>query len=143
MGQMNIETTVSIAASPERVWAVLSDVERWHEWTASITCAKLLTPAPLHNTSAARIKQPRFPSMVWRVTTFEPGRGFAWETRSLGAVTVGEHWISANLQGGVDVLLTVRQTGPLVFLFRAWISKITREYVEMEAQGLKRRCEQV
>jgi hypothetical protein len=40
-------------------------------------------------------------------------------------------------------MLTIRQTGFLVLIFRLWISKLTRPYVEMEAQGLKRRCEEM
>ena len=34
---MQFETTVEINATPEQVWNTLIEVERWPEWTASIT----------------------------------------------------------------------------------------------------------
>ena len=40
-------------------------------------------------------------------------------------------------------MLTIRQTGFPVPIFRLWISNLTRQYVEMEALGLKRRCEEM
>jgi hypothetical protein len=39
------------------------------------------------------------------------------------------------------VKLAVEQTGLLVPLFGPWISKVTRQYMSMEAQGLRQRCE--
>jgi uncharacterized membrane protein len=139
---MTVETEVAIAAPSEKVWAVLSDVERWHEWTASIKSVLLLDPKPLHEQSKAFVEQPRLPRALWQVTEIERGRGFNWQAKSLGALTVGEHWITPNSHGGVKVALRVRQTGWLARVFRPWIEKLTRAYVEMEAQGLKRRCEQ-
>jgi len=29
--------SVQIDAPPEQVWPVMSDVERWHEWTPTVT----------------------------------------------------------------------------------------------------------
>jgi uncharacterized membrane protein len=137
-----IEQEVSIAASAEAVWEILSDVERWYEWTASIKSILLLDPKPLHLGSNALIEQPRLPRAKWQVTEIEPGRGFNWEAKSLGARTVGEHWITPEANDGVRVILRVRQTGWLAWVFQRWIGKITREYVAMEANGLKLRCEQ-
>ena len=39
----------------DRVWAVMSDIERWHEWTASITGIQKLEPGPLAVGLRARV----------------------------------------------------------------------------------------
>jgi uncharacterized protein YndB with AHSA1/START domain len=33
----NFHITADIAAPPNRVFEVMSDVDRWHEWTPSVT----------------------------------------------------------------------------------------------------------
>ena len=141
MAERIIETKVGIDASAEEVWAVLSDVERWYEWTPSIKSILLLDPKPLHVGSRGLVEQPRLPRTIWQVTKLVSNQGFDWEAKSLGAHTVGEHWITSNPQGGVEVVLRVRQTGWLAWIFQRWIGKITREYVAIEAKGLKLRCE--
>jgi len=108
---LQIEIEVEIAASAERIWAVMSEVEKWPEWTASISKVERLETGPFGPGSQARIRQPRFPTRVWRVTQYEPSRGFIWETRSWGAHTVAEHWITSNGNRHCSVVLKVRQTG--------------------------------
>lgn len=137
-----IETEVKIDAPVEEVWAVVSDVERWYEWTPSIKSILLLDPKPLHVGSRGLVEQPRLPRTIWQVTELVRNQGFNWEAKTIGAHTVGEHWITPDSQGGVTVALRVRQTGWLAWIFQRWIGKITREYVAMEARGLKLRCEQ-
>jgi len=135
-----IEKEVSINASAENVWEVLSDVEHWYEWTPSIKSILLLDPKPLHVGSRGLVEQPRLPRAIWQVTELVPNQGFNWEAKSFGAHTVGEHWITPDPQGEVKVVLRVRQTGWLAWIFQRWIGKITREYIAMEANGLKLRC---
>lgn len=43
---MRFEAATEIAADVEQVWAVLVDVQRWPEWTASVSRAERGSRAP-------------------------------------------------------------------------------------------------
>lgn len=133
------ERQIEIAAPAERVWTIIADVERWHEWTASITSIRLLD-GPLAVGARAEVRQPKLPRLVWRVTALEQGRFFDWEVRSPGAHTVGSHRVESRGEGSLATLELV-QAGPLGWLVGRMMLDLTREYVSMEAAGLKKRAE--
>jgi uncharacterized membrane protein len=138
---MQVETTVEIDAPPERVWEVMTDIERWPEWTASVERVERLDDGPLRLGSRARLKQPRFPSVVWEVTDLERGRSFTWTARNVGVTSIGAHRIVPGATGRVTVNLSLRQEGPVAPVLALFTGKLTRRYIQTEAQGLKRRCE--
>jgi uncharacterized membrane protein len=137
---VDYEFAVEIDAAPDEVWRVLTDVERWPEWTPSMTRVERLDPGPFQVGSTARIKQPKFPAVVWRVTDLEPGQSFSWTATGGGMTALGTHRITLR-SDGVEVTLSIRQTGPLAWLAALVTSRLTRRYVQIEADGLKRRCE--
>jgi uncharacterized protein YndB with AHSA1/START domain len=134
------ETSISIDAAPERVWAVMTDVERWPEWTATVAEARRLDDGDFAVGSKTRLKQPRVPKLTWTVSAMEPGRSFEWRARAPGVSTVAGHRI---LQEGTGSLVTlwVDQGGLLVKLMRGRFAGMAEEYLQIEAEGLKRRCE--
>ncbi|GAA2098507.1 SRPBCC family protein [Actinomadura alba] len=138
---MQYEIEVDIEAAPEAVWAVLTDVERWPSWTESMTRVSRLEDGELGLGSTARVEQPGLPASVWTVTEHEPGRSFSWTSKAAGITTVGGHHILAGPNGTTSVRLTLRQTGPLAPVIGLLLSRRSRRYVDMEAHGLKRRCE--
>ena len=134
--------TVDIAAPPERVWNIVADVERWPEWTPSVTSVKRYDTGPLAIGSRARIHQPKLRPADWEVTVLEPGRGFDWVTRSPGLTAIGRHWIEP-VPDGSRVTIAIELTGvlarPVAWLFR----HLNAQYLQLEASGLKSRAEQI
>lgn len=138
---MDWQTSVVIDAPPARVWAVMTDIERWPEWTASVTKVERFDALPLAVGSRAKLKQPRFPAMEWRVTALEDGKSFEWEARTPGSHSVASHVVVDDGDGRSRVTLGVRQTGALATLLRPIFSPMTERYLRMEAEGLKARSE--
>lgn len=131
---------VEIAAPPDRVWEVMSDIERWAEWTPTVTRIDRLDPGPLAAGQRARILQPRLPAAVWRITRLEPRRSFTWETRSPGAVVTGHHSVEAN-GAGSRARLSLHFGGVLGPVVARIFRGFNTRYLELEAAGLRRRSE--
>jgi carbon monoxide dehydrogenase subunit G len=134
------ETTIDIAAPPAQVWAVMSDVERWHEWTASITAVRRLDDGPMRVGSRAHVKQPKLAGAVFEVSSWQPERGFDWVTRSPGIAGLARHLVEPTTHGS-RVTLSVTFSGPLSGLLALVFGGLTDRYIRMEAAGLKRRVE--
>jgi uncharacterized protein YndB with AHSA1/START domain len=132
--------SINISASPERVWQVLADIERWNEWTASVSRVERVTSGELGIGSRVRIFQPKLQPVVWTITQWQPNHSFVWESVSPGFRAVAEHIITPN-QNGCTVTLTFEFSGLVGVLISALSGRMTRGYIEMEANGLKTRSE--
>jgi len=137
---LSFSTTVDINAAPAAVLAVMSDVERWPEWTASVTSVTRLDSGPFVVGSRARIRQPKLPPALWTVSAMEPGRSFTWISKGPGILVTAHHSIELR-EGGSRVTLSIRYRGLLAKLL-VWMTRdINERYLAMEAKGLKARCE--
>ena len=141
MDESGFRISVDIAASPEIVWQVMRDAERWHEWTESVTSIRVLGNQPLAVGTRAIIRQPRFPPAVWKVTELEPGRGFTWKSGMPGSWVSAMHTIEP-LGSGSRVTLRLRYEGLIGRLLARFTNGITNRYLAMEAAGLKKRSEE-
>jgi hypothetical protein len=138
---MGFEISITISSSDERVWGVLTDVERWPEWSPSMTKVTRLDSGPFVMGSQARIKQPRLSPMIWTVTEMTPGWSFVWETKRPGLTLVAGHRLVSEGDGAVKVVLAVEQRGALGRILSPLTSRFARRNVQMEAEGLKQRSE--
>ncbi len=136
-----MRTSIDVAASPDRVWEVLVDVERWPEWTESVTSARFMADGPLAVESRVEVSQPKIPTGTYTVTELEPGKRFTWEQRQPGSTVVAHHECTPLADGGTRVELTVEMTGVLGGVVGRLYRKLTDRYLAMEAAGLKARAE--
>ena len=137
---MRVEHVIEIDATPPVVWAVTVDVERWPEWTPTMTSVEREDDGPLRVGSRARIEQPGLPQAVWTVTELRDGERFTWETRVRGMNLVATHELAAA-EGGTRNALRVQVEGFLARLFWLIIRRSLRRALAQENEGLKRRCE--
>ena len=134
------EVTVDIDAPPEKVWAVIEDVERWPGWTKSVHDLSLTTEGPFGVGSSARIDLAGAAPSVWTVTEIEPGRMFVWESKAPGVLSVAAHAVEPR-DGGSRVTLSVKNSGWLATILTPYLTWVGRRNLKWESEGLKRRCE--
>lgn len=132
---------MDIAAPPERVWEVLTDVERWPEWTRSVRWVRRIDEGLLRTGSTAKISQPRLPTVDWTVTELEPVDHFTWASTGPGVLTTAVHSLEPLPGGGTRVHLSIDQGGWLGSVVGRLYRGLTERYLGLEAEGLKRRCE--
>src|SRR5262245_29667953 len=137
---MDFRISVDIQAPAETVWTVMSDVERWHEWTESVRSVRLIDRGPLAVGTRALIRQPKFPPAVWTVIEIEPGRRFVWQSGAPGMRVYGDHSVEAT-GDGARATLQLHYAGAIGPLFARLTRGITERYLGFEAAGLKRRSE--
>jgi uncharacterized protein YndB with AHSA1/START domain len=137
------EDSIKIAAPPELVWDVFTDVERWPEWTASVTSLVGQDGPALAAGRRFAIKQPGMQKLVWQVTEIDPGSSWTWVQRSPGVLVSARHYVIAQPGGGTLVRQQLDQRGVLGALVGRLMVKKTKRFLELEAQGLKARSEQL
>jgi uncharacterized membrane protein len=132
---------VEIGAPPDRVWAVMRDIERWPEWTPTVTSIRRLDGGPLAVGSRALIRQPKLPPAKWQITELdEEERSFTWMTRGPGMRLKAKHWVEDNV-GGSRATLSIQFSGLFGPLFARLTRKLNERYLVLEANGLKERSE--
>lgn len=138
---MITESDVEIEAPADVVWDVFSDVQRWPEWTASVTRLVALDGPELFAGNRFEIKQPRLLKLVWTVTEVSPGTSWTWEQRSPGGLTVAYHQVIAHSERATRIHQRLEQRGPIGAMVGLAMRSMTRHYLDLEGQGLKARCE--
>ena len=134
------EQTIEIEAAPARVWAVMADVAKWPEWAESILSVTDVT-SDFGLGGSAMVHAKGTPKSRFTVTRWEPGRGFDWASKVMGATSVGGHWIEGAGGGRSKVTLSIDVGGPIAALLKPIIGRGIKRNLGMEATGLKQRSE--
>jgi hypothetical protein len=131
---------IDIDAAIERVWSIMSDVEHWHDWTASVRSIRRTDGGTLKVGSGAWVRQPKLLPAFWRLTTLEPNKEFTWVSKGPGMIVTGRHSVEPR-PGGCRALLSIEYDGVLSPLLVWMVGDLNDRYLALEANGLKRRSE--
>src|ERR1700733_420052 len=132
---------VEIRVSPPRVWNVLLDVERWPEWTTSVSKVQRMDIGPLTLGSRTRIWQPKLMPAVWQVTSLDQERHiFAWTAHTFGIKIIAGHRVDA-VGAGSRVTLSLTYAGVVGGLLARAYRDLNWDYLTREANGLREHCE--
>ncbi|BCT93168.1 hypothetical protein LYSHEL_21910 [Lysobacter helvus] len=120
-------------------WQVLSDVRAWPEWTQTMESVDLEVGTHLVVGARVRIRQPHLRPATWTVTSCTPGCDFTWESRYPGVRVRAMHRLDPT-SDGCTLRQDVHFEGLLGGLVARRLGRLTREYMQEEAEGFRRRC---
>lgn len=101
-------TSLTINASQEATWKVLSDVAHWHEWTPTVTKVEVLNTPEIKLSNRYKVFQPKLQPVEWKVTVLTPPSNFTWESRSPGMHMVAEHILTSKGTNQTELTLHLR-----------------------------------
>ena len=132
--------SIDIDATTDRVWRIMRDIERWHEWTPSVRSIRKFGAGDLRVGTRAMVRQPELPPAFWRVIALDPGRSFTWVSKGPGMIVTARHSVEPTSRGS-RATLSIAYGGLLAPLVLWMTRDVNEPYLEMEANGLKRRSE--
>jgi len=138
---MRFEESIDIDAQQERVWEVLSDLEAWPQRIETVDVVELLTPAPISKGSRVSLKQPKLPEGTWDITVWDAPSYFEWRQKSGGVTSVAGHRVEMLEEGRSRLTLSLDMRGPLILVVGLFYRGLTKRYMTIEAQGMKRAAE--
>lgn len=128
-----IRVTAQSASTPDRLWEIASDVERWGERLSTIDSVRPLGSGPTGVGSRFEVRQPGLPKAVWEVTDWHPGQTFTWVSASPGIRSTAVHSVQADGDGS-RLELSLEWSGPLAWILELLIGRKARGMVETEAE---------
>jgi uncharacterized protein YndB with AHSA1/START domain len=132
---------VRIAACPDYVWAVLTDVARWPEWTSALREVVPYDGGPLVVGGRVRVRARNLPVREWSVREIRAHRGFTWEQMGVGSAATLVVGITPAPPGGTTLALTARRSGWVASVVDRMTGATAAAQLEELADGLRRRCE--
>lgn len=137
-----IRATARSAATPDRLWSLASDVERWGDRLPTVDSVRPLGTGPIGVGSRFEVRQPGLPKAVWEVADWQqPARSFTWVSMSPMIRSTAEHTVLED-GAGSRLDLSLEWTGPLARLLELLIGRKARGMVETEAATFARLAEE-
>lgn len=130
---------IVINASPERIFALYADVEKWREWDSSVAASSI--SGPFCAGTAGTLQPRKGVKAKILLTAVEDGRSFTVQSTLPLCTMTFEHELTP-VQNATRVVHRVTFDGPLSFFFRWVIGNQLRKELPRMLLGLKHAAEQ-
>jgi hypothetical protein len=139
----HLETQIDIAAPPETVWNILTDLEAYSDWNPFIVSAE--GNVAIGERLTNRMQQPGSKAMTLKptVTAAEPGQKFEWLGHLIvPGIFAGRHRFELDAtETGTRVVHSEHFNGVLVRFMPKMVDNGTRQGFEEMNAALKTRAE--
>ncbi len=137
-----IRATARSAATPDRLWSIVSDVERWGDRLPTVDVVRPLGRGPTAVGSKFEVRQPGLPKAIWEMTAWQQQeRSFTWVSTSPGIRSTAVHTVHGDDEGS-RLDLSLEWSGPLARVLELLIGRKARGMVDTEAETFTRIAEQ-
>ena len=134
---LRYETSDTLNAPAASVWQILSEVETWPSWTATMSAVRGRDGPALRLGAGFTIHQPRLRPATWVVTALDPPRYFQWTSRSPGLRVQADHVVEPLGPQTCRLRLRVGFSGLLAPLAGRFSRALTQAYLAQECASLK------
>lgn len=117
---MKFSHTVQTSASPEQIWAIWIDVDRWAQWDTELKNSHLESPFRLGAVGKLTPKTGRGSKFI--ISQYSAGNSYTF-TVKLPLCDLNVHRYLTNRSGDTYFTHEVSFTGLLAFLFRLLLGK--------------------
>ena len=138
---MRCEQTIEVDVTQQRVWDVVSDLEAWQRTVDTVEDMEIVTPPPVDTGTRVRLKHPKLPEGTFTVTEWTPPAYFEWVQKERGVTSVAGHRVVALGPHRSRLELTLDMRGLLIPIMGRVYGKLIRDYLQREADGMKRAAE--
>lgn len=129
---------ITINASPQRVYQVMSDIDHWGQWQTDITDPKL--NGPFEEGSSFDWKSGGL-TIHSTIHTSIPGQKIGWSGKAFGAFAI-HNWSFTEENGHTKVNVEESMEGWLVYLMHKKFQKGLEVSLQVWLKNLKARAEQ-
>jgi hypothetical protein len=135
---MIIEEHITISATPEIIFAIYADVERWHTWDPDTKSATLNGPFAVG--SKGRLCPSKGREVPIEITSLVPGRSFTARSKIPFFQMDFDHELTPG-ESGTEVVHRVTLSGPLTPLLSLLVGTQVREGLPRTLRSLKKLVE--
>jgi hypothetical protein len=129
--------TISINASHEKVWAVMTNIDQWANWQTDISKPKLTGQLKPDSTFDWKTGGAKIHSTLH---TVDPFRNLGWTGKTFGMYAI-HNWTLTEVNGQTKVSVNESMEGFLARLFKKSFNKNLERDMQNWLELLKEECE--